>query len=423
MMDIAFEGASLDVQQDKYAELLVRKAANLQQDQELVLSAPIQAAGFARKVARAAYDAGARHVTVIWGDDEMGRIIYDGSPIDYFETYPQWAADRMNQMANEGAAFLMLTGSDPEALKGVDPRKPALSRKAAHESMKDYRRALDFGRNVWVIAGVPTPAWATTVFPDADEDEAVLKLWNAILKTARADGDDPIKSWSDHKETFDARKEFLNAERFDRLHITSANGTDLTVGMTGKHTWSGGGAETVDGRYFFPNVPTEEVFTSPDYRRTEGIVYSAMPLVYQGTIIDDFWFRFEDGSVVEFDAAQGKEVLQELLDTDDGARRLGEVALIPKTSPIRQTGILFYSTLYDENASCHIALGLGFPDCYEGGLDMDEDSLFAEGVNKSVTHVDFMIGADDLQIDGYTSDDEKTTIFRDGVWAPELNLG
>ncbi|NTU89495.1 MAG: aminopeptidase [Actinobacteria bacterium] len=411
------EDRSLEAKLDAYAELLVKKAVNLQEGQELVVAAPIQAAPFARTVIEKAYLSGARHVTVIWGDDETSHLIYKYTPLDFFESYPAWAAERLNSLALDGAAFLFLSGEDPNALFGIDPRKPAANVKASHAACGDYRKALDFGRNVWVIAGVSTPAWAQMVFPDLSEEHAVDALWNAILKTARADGEDPIAAWDAHKESFDWRKRFLNEARFDKLRYTNSIGTDITIGLTDKHLWEGGGSQTIGGTYFFPNVPTEEIFTTPHRDRVNGIAYSAMPLVYQGNVIEDFWFKFEDGAVVEFDAGKGKEILAQLLEIDEGARHLGEVALIPITSPIYETGIFFYSTLYDENASCHLAVGLGFPDAYENGVNMTEDELLAVGVNKSATHVDFMIGTNDLSIVGTTKDGIEIQIFENGLWA------
>lgn len=401
-----------------YAALLVEKGAALKKGQELVVQAPVEAAEFARLVVKKAYEAGSGPVTLIYHDDVVSRLTYDYNPVEYFEKVPAWAAERMNEAGRKGAAFIFLEGSDPSALKGVDPAKPAAARKARNTEMKDYRDAVDFGKSQWQIAGVSTPKWAQTVFPDLPVDQAVNALWHAILSTARADNANPQAAWDQHKAAFDANKKFMNEMHFDRLHYTNSLGTDLYVGLTDKHLWNGGGAETVDGTYFFPNMPTEEVFTSPDLKRTEGIVYSALPLVLNGNIVDGFWFRFEGGKIVDHGAKQGKEVLDHLLATDEGARYLGECALVPKESPIKQSGLLFFSTLYDENASCHLATGMGFPDCYEGGLEMDKEALKKAGVNDSATHVDFMIGTDDLQITGITKDGREVPVFVDGTWAP-----
>ena len=403
-----------------YAKLLVCKGCALKKGQELAITAPVDAAPFARICVEEAYAAGAGHVTVIWTDDAVSRTTYLNAPLAEFERVPEWEALRNNLLALRGCAWLRLEGSDPSALKGVDPAKPSTWRKAYNAACADYRHGMDYGLNAWCIGGAPTPAWAQTVFPGLPATEAVDRLWDAILLTARADGDDPLAAWDEHRANFDKALAFLNGHRFSRLHYTSAqSGTDFTVGLLGKGLWAGGGAELADGTYYFPNMPTEEVFTSPDRMSACGTVHSAMPLVLQGTVVRDFWFRFEGDRVVDFGAAEGADVLKHLLDTDEGARRLGEVALIPKTSPIRRTGLLFYSTLYDENASCHLALGFGFPECYEGGLDLPEAELCGRGVNASAVHVDFMIGTDDLDITGVKDDGTEVPVFRNGVWAWE----
>ena len=403
-----------------YAALLVRKGCALKPGQELMINAPVDAAAFARIVVEEAYAAGAGHVTVVWNDDAVSRMSYLNEPLANFERVPEWLALRNNLATLRGCAWLHLDGEDPSALKGVDPAKPAAWRKASTRACADYRRGVDFGHNAWCIGGVPTPAWAAAVFPELPCDQAIDRLWDAVLLTARADGPDPQAAWDEHRENFSRALAFMNQNRFTELRYTSASsGTDFAVGLLDRGVWEGGGAELQDGTYFFPNMPTEEVFTSPDCRTARGTVHSAMPLVLQGTVVRDFWFRFEEGRVVDFGAAEGAEVLQQLLDTDEGARRLGECALIPKTSPIRRTGLLFYSTLYDENASCHLALGMGFPECYEGGLAMTKEQLGALGLNDSTVHVDFMIGTDDLAIDGVRPDGTVVPVFRNGVWAWE----
>ena len=262
-------------------------------------------------------------------------------------------------------------------------------------------------------------AWARHVFPALDEEIAIYKLWCAILAAARADGEDPESDWELHDATFDKNLRFLNEHHFDALRYTADNGTDLTIGMTDRHVWAGGKSETPDGHVFFPNIPTEEVFTSPDRMRADGIVHSALPLIHHGNKVDRFWLRFEAGRVVDYGAEQGLETLRSIIETDEGSCRLGEVALISKNTPIRESDILFYDTLYDENASCHLALGIGFPECYEGGYDMDAATLAAHGVNTSTTHVDFMIGTDDLDIVGILADGAEVPVFTNGQWCWE----
>lgn len=404
---------------DGYARLIVRTGCNLRAGQELVLQAPVERADFTRRVVREAYAAGAGHVTVIWGDDAITRMEYENVETSWFEHVPAWKREQLDGLAREGAAFLFLEGTDPSALKGVDPAKPAAARYARNTECKAFREGMDYGRNVWCIAGVPVEAWARKVFPGVSAEEAVYRLWVAILEVARADNDDPQGAWETHNATFEKNKRLLNGAGFDRLHYTSSNGTDLTIGLNPGGIWEGGAGRTQDGTIFFPNMPTEEVFTSPDRMRADGVVHSALPLVHAGNIVRDFWLRFEGGRVVEFDAAQGREVLQHIIETDDNSCRLGECALISKNTPIRQTGLLFYDTLYDENASCHLALGMGFPECLPGGLKMDREELIAHGLNQSAAHVDFMIGADDLDIWGVKPDGTEEQIFSDGQWTWE----
>ena len=404
---------------ERYAELVVRKGVAVQPGQEILLSAPVERADFARILVRKAYEAGAGHVTVVWSDDEVGRLEYENCPLEYFEHTPGWKKEQLNSLAEMGAGFLFVEGSDPNALKGIDPAKPAAAVLARSTECKPFREGMEFGRNAWCIAGAPVAAWAKKVFPKLSEAEAVYRLWEAILDVAHASGPDPMGEWERHDATFEKNKRFLNGKRFDALHYTASNGTDLTVGLNPGGLWDGGSGTTTGGVKYFPNIPTEEVFTTPDRTRADGIVKSAMPLVHAGQIVRDFWFRFEGGAVVDYGAVEGKDVLRSILETDENAVRLGECALISKNTPIRQRSILFYDTLYDENASCHLAIGMGFPECLEGGLEMDKDQLLAANVNQSHTHVDFMIGTDDLNVDGITADGEVVPVFVNGQWAWE----
>lgn len=407
---------ALDEQLDLYANLLVKKGVAIRAGQELVLQAPVERADFARRVVAAAYRAGAGHVTVIWRDDVVSRLEYENVETVWFKQTPAWKIEQMNLLAEAGAAFLFLEGSDPAAFKGIDPAKPAVAAHARNTQCNVYREGLDFGRNAWCIAGVPVLAWAKEVFPDYSDAEAVYRLWRLILSTARADGEDPEAAWETHDASFKKTKRFLNTQRFDALRYEASNGTNLTIGLTTGHLWDGGAGRLVDGTTYFPNIPTEEVFTSPDRMRADGIVYSAMPLVHAGQVVRNFWLRFEAGRVVDFDAEQGCEVLRHIIETDENSCRLGECALVSKNTPIRQSRTLFYDTLYDENASCHLALGTGFPECVEGGLDADKEGLLALGVNQSSTHVDFMIGTDDLNIWGIAADGTETPVFVNGQW-------
>lgn len=409
----------LSDQLDLYANLLVRKGVALRPGQELVLQAPVERADFARRVVRAAYRVGAGHVTVLWADDEVSRLTYEHCPLEFFEHTPSWQVEQLNSLAEAGAAFLFLEGQDPTILRGIDPAKPAAATRARNTECRSFRDGMDFGHNAWCIAGVPVEAWACEVFPDLSPAEALYRLWVLILEVSRADGEDPESAWETHNASFEKTKRFLNGHAFDALRYEASNGTDLTVGLPEGHVWDGGAGRTQDGVTFFPNNPTEEVFTSPDRLRAEGVVHSALPLVRNGQVVRDFWLRFEGGEVVDFGAEQGREVLRHILETDDGARRLGEVALVSKNTPIRQSDTLFYDTLYDENASCHLALGMGFPECVAGGPKLSKEALLEHGVNQSATHVDFMVGSDDLSITGILPDGTEVPVFVNGQWAWE----
>lgn len=404
---------------ERYAELIVRKGVNVTDGQEVVVQAPVECTMFVRLLVKEAYRAGAGHVTVIWSDDAVMRLTYENVETAWFETVPSWQREQLDSLADQGACFIFVEGADPEALKGIDPAKPAAAGKARNTQCRVFRHGLDFNINLWCIAGAPVASWARHVFPGECDEVAVYRLWQAILSVARADGSDPQSAWELHDATFEKNLRFLNERHFDALRYTASNGTDLTIGLTKKHLWAGGKCETPTGHPFFPNIPTEEVFTSPDCERVDGVVYSALPLIHHGNKIDRFWMRFENGSVVDFDAVIGRDALKSILDIDEGARRLGEVALISKNTPIRESGLLFFDTLYDENASCHLALGVGFAECYEGGYDMTNEELRAAGMNISATHVDFMIGTDDLTITGIDADGNEEPVFVNGQWSWE----
>lgn len=411
--------AALEPKIERYAKLVVRKGVNVMPGQEVVLMTPVECALFARLLVSAAYEAGAGHVTVIWNDDAVTRLTYENVALAYFEQTPEWQRVQLDSLAEAGACFIFVEGADPEALKGIDPKKPAAASKAKNSQCTVFRRGLDFNVNPWCIAGAPVAAWARHVFPDVPDEVAVYRLWCAILSVARADGDDPESDWELHDATFEKNLRFLNDRHFDALQYRSANGTDFTVGLTDRHIWAGGKCETPEGHPFFPNIPTEEVFTSPDRMRADGVVHSALPLIHHGNKVEDFWLKFENGMVVEYGARLGEDTLKSILETDEGARRLGEVALISKNTPIRESETLFFDTLYDENASCHLALGVGFPECYDGGYEMSAEELREHGVNTSATHVDFMIGTDDLTITGIQADGTEVPVFVNGQWSWE----
>ena len=404
---------------ERYADLIVRKGVHVKPGQEVVVQCPVERADFCRVLVARAYAAGAGHVTVIWGDDAVSRLTYEHVDTAWFETVPEWRRVQLDGLAAAGACFIFVEGADPEALKGIDPAKPAAASRARNTQCKQFRHGLDFNINPWCIAGAPVEAWATQVFDEDEPEVAAYRLWCAILSVARADGEDPESAWELHDATFEKNLRFLNEHKFCELRYRADNGTDLVVGLNARGLWEGGCGKTPEGHEFFPNIPTEEVFTSPDCERVDGVVYSALPLIHHGNKIDRFWLRFESGRVVDFGAEVGYDALKSILDTDEGARRLGEAALISKNTPIRESGILFYDTLYDENASCHLALGVGFAECYEGGYDMSAEELRTAHVNESATHVDFMIGTDDMDITGITADGREVEVFTNGQWAWE----
>jgi aminopeptidase len=404
---------------ERYANLIITAGCNLQPGQELYLNASTECSELARALVAAAYQAGARHVTVAFGDEKISRLHYDNCALEVFENVPEWSALRSNSMVREGAAILSITSEDPMAMTGIDPAKPMAQARAAHIACKEFYDALDKGKNVWCIAAAASHAWASHVFPDLPSDQAYERLWQAILTATRCDDRiaNPVAAWADHRRAFDARKQWLNQQGFSRLHYHNSLGTDLHVELNSTGIWNGGGDKTTDGREFFPNMPTEEVFTTPNYRHVDGIVYSALPLAHNGNLIEDFWLRFKDGVVVDCAAAKGEDMLKALLEVDEGAARLGEIALVPYDSPIRNANILFYNTLFDENASCHLAIGKGFPDCIVGGQDMTDEQLLEAGVNESAIHVDFMIGNEDLCITGIRNDGSEEPIFENGNWS------
>ena len=408
---------TLDEKLKRYAELVVKVGCALKEGQEFYVSADVSQVQLVRHVVRCAYESGASNVHVQWADEVVGRMNYDYKSVESFKEFPEWRATLLNGMAKRGAALLFISSEDPEAMSGIDQAKLMNWILASNKACRDWRDGMDYGRNVWCIIGAASPAWAKRVFPDLPEEEATAKLWDAILHTARCDGEDPAADWAAHERSFHERKAWLNSQNFEALHYTNSLGTDITVGMTDKHIWEGGGEITVDGTFFFPNMPTEEIFTTPHRLHTEGLVVSSIPLNHDGALVEGIRIRFEGGRAVEYSATRGEDVLRQIIETDEGSHYLGECALVPKTSPIKQTGILFLNTLFDENASCHFALGKGFPECYDGGRDLNKDELAAVGLNDSATHVDFMLGTDDLCIDGIKPDGTVVPVFREGTWA------
>lgn len=400
---------------NSYAKLLVEIGINIRQNQILVISSPIECADFARRVAELAYKAGAREVVMRWNDEKSAKIRFDYVKDDVLDEVPQWLVDCLEGYSEKGAAFLSISASDPDLMKTVDPKKLARQSKSRSIALKKYSDRVMSNKNAWCVASVPTVSWAKKVFPSANSDEeAVELLWDAILKAVRAEQEEAVNAWKKHQENLNQRIKFLMDNNFKSLHYTNSLGTDVVVNLPKNHIWLGGGEYMEDGHMFIANMPTEEVFSLPSRDGVNGKIVSSMPLNYNGNVIDDFWFEFKDGKVVDFDAGQGREVLKQLIETDEGASRLGEVALVPHDSPISNMGILFYNTLYDENASCHFALGKAYPICIKDGEDADDETLKKMGANDSLIHVDFMVGTADMNIIGTTYEGKQVQVFKDG---------
>ncbi len=400
---------------EKYADLLVRVGINIQKDQTLVVNSPIECAEFTRVVTKKAYEAGAREVFVRWNDELTEKMKYELASDDIFDEFPQWATDMFNFYADTDATFLTISASDPELMKDIEPKRISRQNKVRNKALNYYRTRLMSDKNVWCIASIPTASWAEKVFPDAGE-KAVDLLWDAIFKAVRVDQEDPVAAWRKHQEALKLNIDFLNTSQFVKLRYKNSIGTDVVVDLPDGHIWAGGGSSAPQGHDFVANMPTEEVFTLPKRDGVNGTIVSSIPLNYNGNLIENFSFKFEDGIVMEFTAENGFDTLREMLETDDGACRLGEVALVPYDSPISNQNILFYNTLFDENASCHFALGKAYP-MVEGVENMSDEEMLAAGINESLIHVDFMIGTDDLEIVGIKADGDEVQIFEKGNFA------
>ena len=404
----------------EYARLLVRVGLNIQPGQRMIISSPVECAAFARLCAAEAYEAQCKEVVMNWTDDAMTRMKYQNAAEEIFDEVPLWRRHFFNDHALEGAAYLAISATDPENLKGVDSQRMIRAQRASGKALKDFDRLQMCGGFPWCIASIPIPSWAVRVFPDMDEAEAVSALWDAIFQAVRITGDGKaVERWHQHLDTLQKRLETLNALKLQSLHYTNALGTDLTVELPEGHIWESGGDVTLNGQTYIANIPTEEIFTAPLKTGANGVIMGSMPLVHDGNTIENFRFVVKNGKIVEAAARRGEQVLQAAISVDEGAAYFGEVALVPYDSPISNQGLLFYNTLFDENAACHIAFGEAYP-CLEGGQKMSKDELKARGLNDSITHVDFMIGTPDLSITGKTRDGREVPIFIDGNFAPDI---
>lgn len=403
-------------QLQKYAELLVKVGLNVQEKEPVYIQASIDASEFVHLVVEEAYKIGAEDVKVRYNDDRIAQLKYQYEPEAFFENVKQYDIDEKMDYLDRKAAFLSIVSSSPDSLKDEDPNKIRKYMAANGKAFKDYMVAVQSDRMSWCVASYPSVGWAKMMFPELSDDEAVNKLLETILKTVRVDQEDPVKAWEDHDHLLHEKADYLNNKKYKALHYKS-EGTDLTIELPDGQNWSGASSVNSKGNSFVANMPTEEVFTAPHKNGVNGTVSNTLPLSYSGNIIDDFTLTFKDGVVVDYKAGVGEEILKSILETDEGSKRLGEVALVPVDSPISNMNTLFYNTLFDENASCHIALGSAYAFCIEGGKDMSAEQLAENGLNDSTTHVDFMIGSKDLSIDGILENGEKEPVFRDGNWA------
>lgn len=403
-------------QLQKYAELLVKVGLNVQEKEPVYIQASIDASEFVHLVVEEAYKIGAEDVKVRYNDDRIAQLKYQYEPEAFFENVKQYDIDEKMDYLDRKAAFLSIVSSSPDSLKDEDPNKIRKYMAANGKAFKDYMVAVQSDRMSWCVASYPSVGWAKMMFPELSDDEAVNKLLETILKTVRVDQEDPVKAWEDHDHLLHEKADYLNNKKYKALHYKS-EGTDLTIELPDGQYWSGASSVNSKGNSFVANMPTEEVFTAPHKNGVNGTVSNTLPLSYSGNIIDDFTLTFKDGVVVDYKAVVGEEILKSILETDEGSKRLGEVALVPVDSPISNMNTLFYNTLFDENASCHIALGSAYAFCIEGGKDMSAEQLAENGLNDSTTHVDFMIGSKDLSIDGILENGEKEPVFRDGNWA------
>jgi len=404
----------------KYAKLVVKMGVNVKKGQGVILVAETDQAEFALLVADEAYKAGAKWVDMQWSNQEMRKLQLRKESVKTLSTVLDWEKARLQHMVDELPARIYIASSDPDGLKGVNVEKMQKSGMARAKIVKPYRDAID-NKHQWTIVAVPGAKWAKKVFPGERTSVAVKKLWDAILEAVRVTKDnDPIEAWKQHNADLKSRYEKLNAFHFAKMHYYSENGTDFTAGLIPTANWMGGGDTLIDGTFFNPNMPTEEIFVSPMKGEAEGTVVSTMPLSYQGNLIENFSLTFEGGRVVSCKAEKGQELLERMITMDEGAAMLGELALIPHDSPISNQGILYYNTLFDENASCHLALGAGFPNTLEGYENMTMAETHEAGINDSIIHVDFMIGDETLNIDGITADGEVVPVFRNGNWTEKF---
>lgn len=409
----------MDKRIENFAKLAVEIGVNVQKGEDVLITSPVENPELARLMTKAAYEKGARNVAIDWKDDDITRLTYEYQDQETLNEVPDWKIAKMEyQIANKKSNRISIYAEDPDLLNGLDSEKVS---EAIRENSKKTKEFVKYTMNdvlSWLVISVPTRKWAMKVFPNLAEDDAYDKLWETILDVSRVSEswEETKKNWKDHINTLNEKSKFLNSHQFDKVHYTSSNGTDLWVKLPKDHIWMSAGSKNAKGDEFIPNMPTEEVFTSPQYDGVDGRLVASKPLVYNGVVINEFEFTFKDGKVVDFSAKEGEDTLRKMLESDEGSKYLGEIALVPYDSPISNSNILFYNTLFDENASCHFALGKAYPTTVKGASELDDSEVKNVGLNDSLIHVDFMVGANDLEITAYKND-EEVKIFEDGNWA------
>lgn len=409
----------MDKRIENFAKLAVEIGVNVQKGEDVLITSPVENPELARLMTKAAYENGARNVAIDWKDDDITRLTYEYQDQETLNEVPDWKIAKMEyQIANKKSNRISIYAEDPDLLNGLDSEKVS---EAIRENSKKTKEFVKYTMNdvlSWLVISVPTRKWAMKVFPHLAEDDAYDKLWETILDVSRVSEswEETKKNWKDHINTLNEKSKFLNSHQFDKVHYTSSNGTDLWVKLPKDHIWMSAGSKNAKGDEFIPNMPTEEVFTSPQYDGVDGRLVASKPLVYNGVVINEFEFTFKDGKVVDFSAKEGEDTLRKMLESDEGSKYLGEIALVPYDSPISNSNILFYNTLFDENASCHFALGKAYPTTVKGASDLADSEVKNVGLNDSLIHVDFMVGANDLEITAYKND-EEVKIFEDGNWA------
>ncbi|KGX92392.1 peptidase M29 [Pontibacillus halophilus JSM 076056 = DSM 19796] len=403
-----------EAQLKQYAELAVGAGVNLQQDQLLIIHSDIQNATFARLVQTAAYQAGASKVCIDWTDEQSTKAFLSYAAEHVIEHYPDWQVARYKEWEDAGAAYIHIISENLEVFKDIPTEKITRFMNASRSKLKDHHAKIRSHEVRWCLITVPSVEWATKVFPGLSEEEAIQSLWRLILKGSRADGANPIQDSESHNRTFESRKNSLNEYQFESLHFTNSRGTDLVVGLPHHHRFIGGGVFDQYGIPFFPNIPTEEIFTAPHKHKVNGKLVGTKPLIYEGRIIDEFYLIFKEGRITDYSAAKGQELLQHLIETDEGSHYLGEIALVSNQSPLAQTDTLFYNTLFDENTSCHIGIGHASPSTIRNGIDQSEEELRVAGLNTSILAVNVTFGTEDMKIQGVMGSGAEVLLMKDG---------